>query len=445
MANILDYLDWRGDLTLAERGFNEVDNLLMAELCFLDFSGIVPADFSAPVSLPEAMQKYDAARPQETMGVLVPEQIPELGHKMAASRRFSDLTLCAYVSRTDEETQTQFSALTALLPDKTAYIAFRGTDDTIVGWKEDFNLAFLPVVPAQRMAAEYLAAAAAALPSHPLRVGGHSKGGNLAVYSAVFCGEAVQNQLMRVYNNDGPGFRTSLLGLPEHRRVADKITTILPESSVVGMLLEHEERYEVVRSTQSGLWQHDGFSWQVRGEKFEHLPDLTEGGKLVDETIRTFILSLSPEQRVAFTDALFDILTCTDAGTLTDLKEGGLKTAAAMHLCLNAAFLDIKGDLALDTVQVVVQTGGCFQKQRSRHAVQVQCGAQGVGKQTFDRTNGALRVVQVQRGRIVCRDDGFAHNKKPLFCWILALISQYRARLLNRKILVSLWHIFLRK
>ena len=234
---------------------------------------------------------------------------------MAASRRFSDLTLCAYVSRTDEETQTQFSALTALLPDKTAYIAFRGTDDTIVGWKEDFNLAFLPVVPAQRMAAEYLAAAAAALPSHPLRVGGHSKGGNLAVYSAVFCGEAVQNQLMRVYNNDGPGFRTSLLGLPEHRRVADKITTILPESSVVGMLLEHEERYEVVRSTQSGLWQHDGFSWQVRGEKFEHLPDLTEGGKLVDETIRTFILSLSPEQRVAFTDALFDILTCTDAAT----------------------------------------------------------------------------------------------------------------------------------
>ena len=149
MANILDYLDWRGDLTLAERGFNEVDNLLMAELCFLDFSGIVPADFSAPVSLPEAMQKYDAAKPQETMGVLVPEQIPELGHKMAASRRFSDLTLCAYVSRTDEETQTQFSALTALLPDKTAYIAFRGTDDTIVGWKEDFNLAFLPVVPAQ--------------------------------------------------------------------------------------------------------------------------------------------------------------------------------------------------------------------------------------------------------------------------------------------------------
>ena len=180
------------------------------------------------------------------------------------------------------------------------------------------------------MAVQYLQAAAAAFSERPLRVGGHSKGGNLAVYSAVFCSEAVQNQLMQVYNNDGPGFRTSLLPLPEHKRVAGRIVTIIPESSVVGILLEHEERCEVVRSTQIGLMQHDGFSWQVRGERFEHLPDRTEGGKLVDETLRAFIVSLSDEQRVAFIDALFDILTCTDADTLTDLKEGGLRTAAAM-------------------------------------------------------------------------------------------------------------------
>ena len=356
MANILDYLDWRGDLTLAERGFNEVDNLLMAELCFLDFSGIVPADFSAPAPLPDAMRKYDAARPQETMGVLVPEQIPELGRKMAASRRFSDLTLCGYVSRIDEETQTQFSALTILLPDRTAYIAFRGTDDTIVGWKEDFNLAFLPVVPAQKMAAAYLTAAAAALPSQPLRVGGHSKGGNLAVYSAVFCGEAVQNQLMRVYNNDGPGFRTSLLGLPEHKNVADKITTILPESSVVGMLLEHEERYEVVRSTQSGLWQHDGFSWQVLGERFEHLTELAEGGRIMDQTLRSFLRELTEPQRAQFVDTLFDILTCTDASTLTDLKVGGLKTASAMVKALQKLDKPTRKALS-DTLKLLVRSG----------------------------------------------------------------------------------------
>ena len=181
--------------------------------------------------------------------MLVPEQIPELGHKMAASRRFSDLTLCAYVSRTDEETQTQFSALTALLPDKTAYIAFRGTDDTIVGWKEDFNLAFLPVVPAQRMAAEYLAAAAAALPSHPLRVGGHSKGGNLAVYSAAKSSGEIQERIVAVHNNDGPGFAWDISETPGHKRIASRIHTILPQTSVVGMLMEHEKRYQVVHST----------------------------------------------------------------------------------------------------------------------------------------------------------------------------------------------------
>ena len=330
MASILDYLDWRGDITFAERPFNEVDNLLLAELSYLDFGGIVPADFAAAVPLSDAVAAFTKRTPHADMGVLVPDKIPGLAQKMAASARFRDVLLSGYVCKLDEQTETQFAALCFRLPDGSVYVAFRGTDDTIVGWKEDFNLAFLPVVPAQRMAVQYLQAAAAAFSERPLRVGGHSKGGNLAVYSAVFCSEAVQNQLMQVYNNDGPGFRTSLLPLPEHKRVAGRIVTIIPESSVVGILLEHEERCEVVRSTQIGLMQHDGFSWQVRGERFEHLPDRTEGGKLVDETLRAFIVSLSDEHRVAFIDALFDILTCTDANTLTDLKEGGLRTAAAM-------------------------------------------------------------------------------------------------------------------
>ena len=330
MASILDYLDWRGDITFAERPFNEVDNLLLAELSYLEFGGIVPADFAATVPLSDAVAAFTKRTPHADMGVLVPDKIPGLAQKMAASARFRDVLLSGYVCKLDEQTETQFAALCAALPDGTVYAVFRGTDDTIVGWKEDFNMSFLPIVPSQREAADYLRAAAAAFPSQKLRAGGHSKGGNLAVYAAVWCGESVQDQLLAVYNNDGPGFHTSLLDRPEHQRIANRIQTILPESSVVGILLEHEERCEVVRSTQIGLMQHDGFSWQVRGERFEHLPDRTEGGKLVDETLRAFIVSLSDEQRVAFIDALFDILTCTDAETLTDLKEGGLRTAAAM-------------------------------------------------------------------------------------------------------------------
>ena len=336
MANILDYLDWRGDLQISERGFNEVDNLLLAELCYLDFGGIVPPGFDAPVPLQEAMRRYDVLREHESMGVLVPDQIPELGRRMAASARFSGLLLCGYENKIDDETQTQFSALTLLLPDGTAYVAFRGTDDTIVGWKEDFNLAFLPVVPAQRMAVQYLQAAAAAFSERPLRVGGHSKGGNLAVYSAVFCSEAVQNQLMQVYNNDGPGFRTSLLPLPEHKRVAGRIVTIIPESSVVGILLEHEERCEVVRSTQSGLWQHDGFSWELMGTKFIYSEDIKSSSKRKDKTLRAWVDDMDMELREQFVNKLFAFCKSTDARTLTDLKRDPIGLMNA----INGAFED---------------------------------------------------------------------------------------------------------
>ena len=370
MANIFDYLDWRGDLTLSERAFNEVDNLILAEICYLDLSGFAPAGFETQqVTLREAWDAYFAAHPTTDMGVLVPDQIPVLVQKAAQTARFGSLRLLGYVNWIDEETQTQFSAMTMLLPDGSAYVAFRGTDDTIVGWKEDFNMAFTPEIPAQRYAADYLQQAAAALAFRPLLVGGHSKGGNLAVYAAVFCGEAIQKQIRAVYNNDGPGFYASLLELPEHRRIAGKITTLLPESSVVGMLLEHEEAYQVVRSTQIGLLQHDGFSWQVLGERFEHLTELAEGGRIMDQTLRSFLRELTEPQRAQFVDTLFDILTCTDASTLTDLKEGGLKTASAMVKALQkggpAIAVINKVDLldsfaALEARKKQLEEFGCF-------------------------------------------------------------------------------------
>ena len=320
MANIFDYLDWRGDLTLSERAFNEVDNLILAEICYLDLSGFVPAGFETQqITLREAWDAYFAAHPTTDMGVLVPDQIPVLVQKAAQTARFGSLRLLGYVNRIDEETQTQFSAMTMLLPDGSAYVAFRGTDDTIVGWKEDFNMAFTPEIPAQRYAADYLQQAAAALAFRPLLVGGHSKGGNLAVYAAVFCGEAIQKQIRAVYNNDGPGFYASLLELPEHRRIAGKITTLLPES-------------------------------------FEHLTELAEGGRIMDQTLRSFLRELTEPQRAQFVDTLFDILTCTDASTLTDLKEGGLKTASAMVKALQKLDKPTRKALS-DTLKLLVRSG----------------------------------------------------------------------------------------
>ena len=348
MANVFDYLDWRGDLTLGLVPLCDVDALVLSRLSYLPLDGLVPPE-GAPVGA--LMRQLLASKPP----LLLPEDgrfIPAL----AASQRFCEMRIMDYVNQIDLESQTQFAAITVYLDDDHACAVFRGTDATLVGWKEDFNMGFLPIVPSQREAADYLRAAAAAFPSQKLRAGGHSKGGNLAVYAAVWCGESVQDQLLAVYNNDGPGFHTSLLDRPEHQRIANRIQTILPESSVVGMLLEHEESYQVVRSNQVGLMQHDGFSWQVLGTQFIHLSGLTEGGRIVDSALRDFVRGLDQEQRIRFVDALFEVLTCTNAETLTDLKDGGFRTAYSMLKTVRSLDPDTRQALS-GTLGLLVRSG----------------------------------------------------------------------------------------
>ncbi|MBR3640420.1 MAG: DUF2974 domain-containing protein, partial [Oscillibacter sp.] len=268
MANVMDYLDWRGDLTLRQSPFNDVDNLILAELSFLDFEGVVPPpEEDGSVALADAAEALAArtAGDRETdMGVLVPDVIPEMFFKMARTPRFRDMRLRAYRARLDTERAEQFAAVAVECGDGAVYLSFRGTDDTLAGWKEDFYLACSDAVGAQREAAAYAAETARRCPRKKLRLGGHSKGGNLAVYAAVFLPKAIQKRVETVWSNDGPGFGKDVLPAPRHARVAPKIRTIVPQSSLVGMLLEHEEDYAVVESSQKGLWQHDGFSWEVR-------------------------------------------------------------------------------------------------------------------------------------------------------------------------------------
>lgn len=163
-----------------------------------------------------------------------------------------------------------------------------------------------------------------------IRIGGHSKGGNLAVYSAAKSSGEVQERIVAVHNNDGPGFAWDISETPGHKRIASRIHTILPQTSVVGMLMEHEKRYQVVHSTYDGLYQHDGFSWQVLGTQFVHLDDFSREGKLVDETLSSWADSLNTQQREALADALYSVFTASGAKTLSELTEEKLKSAAAM-------------------------------------------------------------------------------------------------------------------
>ena len=334
MANLLDYLDWRGDLTLAQSPFNEVDNLILAELSFVDFGGIVPGPGEGnSVPLHQAAEEFFAGRPEGTMidmGVLVPADIPVMRRKMADSNRFRDMRLNCFVDWLDTEKAEQFAALTIETGDGLLYLSFRGTDDTLAGWKEDFHMACLPEIPSQRKAVDYVRSVARQYPRRRLRLGGHSKGGNLAVYAGVYTPAAVQKRIEAIWSNDGPGFHNDLLDLPEHTRVADRIVSIVPKSSVVGMLLEHEEDYIVVDSSQQGLMQHDGFSWEVLGDHFIRLRSVTRQGRLNDLTLKEWVHNMPLDQREKFVDGLFEVLSASGAVTLTDLKEESFKAAGAM-------------------------------------------------------------------------------------------------------------------
>ena len=334
MANLCDYLDWRGDLTLAQSPFNEVDNLILAELSFVDFKGIVPAPgMGEGVPLHQAAEAFFARFPEGEkidMGVLVPDAIPEMLRKMVECPRFREMRLNCFVDWLDTEKGEQFAALAMETGDGALYLSYRGTDDTLAGWKEDFRLACVPEIPAQRMAVEYAEKAARQYPRKKLRLGGHSKGGNLAVWAAVFCSAAVQRRIREVWSNDGPGFHDDILSLPAHQRVAGRITTIVPKASLVGMLLEHEEDYIVVDSDQKGLMQHDGFSWVVLGDHFVRLESVTRQGRLHDLALKEWVRNMPLDQREKFVEGLFAVLTASGARTLTDLKEERFKAAGAM-------------------------------------------------------------------------------------------------------------------
>ena len=333
MANLMDYLDWRGDLTLAVSPFNEVDALILAELSFVDFEGIVPPpEVGRGVRLNEAAEAFFARHGGRDvdMGVLVPDGISQMLRKLMASPRFCGMTLNGYEALLDDEVEEQFSALTIDLGNGSIYISFRGTDDTIVGWKEDLNMSFLEEIPSQKQAVDYVARIARQYPEKTLRIGGHSKGGNLAVYSAAKSSGDIQERIIAVHNNDGPGFIWDISKTPGHKRIAGRIHTVLPQTSVVGMLMEHEKHYQVVYSTYDGLYQHDGFSWQVKGTQFVHLDDFSREGKLVDEALSSWADSLNTQQREALAEALYSVFTATGAKTLSELNEEKLKSASAM-------------------------------------------------------------------------------------------------------------------
>lgn len=324
MQNIFDYLDWRGDLSFTQDGFNEVDNLIFSVLAYLEFDGILPSESSKDsISLAKAGEKYfKGLAHQKLQNSINPffREIPRLLIKASLATRFKEIQLSSYVNLVDHELCNQFSAMVFSISQEEHFIAFRGTDDTLAGWKEDFQMSFRDEVKAQRDAISYVEKVVGKYQGK-LYLGGHSKGGNLAVYSAAAMGPEAQGRIIGVYNNDGPGFLTHVLEREGYQRILDRIHTFVPKSSVVGMLLEHGEEYITVNSSGLSVMQHNPFFWEVRGSHFVYEKNLTKGSKNFNKTIRLWLNQLSMEQRAEFVDALFDILQATGATTVSDLSQ----------------------------------------------------------------------------------------------------------------------------
>lgn len=316
MANVFDYLQWRGDLTLKQSEFNGIDNLILSRFSYFPFDKIIKENEETTIEeLSNRFKKQDI----DKLPILWKDDI-ELFPLMGKSKRFGEMLATKYINKIEKEQEKQFSAITILMPDDTIYISFRGTDTTIIGWKEDFNMSFKSHVGSQICAKEYLEMIAKEYPNKKIRLGGHSKGGNIAIYASAFVSKEIKNRIINVYNNDGPGFCEDIIETSEYQEIIPKTHTYIPQSSIIGRLMNHKEDYTIVKSTQKGIMQHDLYTWQILGKKFITVKELTNRSEFIDKTIKDWIENIEPTKREQVIDVLFEILSKTDAQTIEDLK-----------------------------------------------------------------------------------------------------------------------------
>ena len=336
LANIIDYVLWRGDLPVAQVPLGEVDALILSYLSYMPMDGIVPGeDGGEPVPLRDAALAMlgRSERENSPLAYSVKDDRKLLA-ALAQSVRFGTMRLCAFVNRVDGEAEEQFSAVTFLLEAGPALIAYRGTDNTVVGWQEDFNMCFESEVPAQRDAAAYAEHMAQVL-NGGIILGGHSKGGNLAAYAELFVSGETHRRIRAVYNFDGPGFNEEIVGSAAFAQRKRCVQTFVPQSSIVGVLMENDEVMTVVRSDGVGIFQHNPYTWQVMGGSFIVLPERTDSSRFADETVRHWLASLSPDVRRRAIDGIFEVLGASDGRNVADLFEprkamGVLRAAGSM-------------------------------------------------------------------------------------------------------------------
>ena len=325
MYNIFDYLEWRGDLSFGQAGICDADAVILSRLSYLPFDGVVSEKFDNYITVSQAADRIFSGDAPAFLW----EGDDRLLRALAGSRRYSELSLCGYVNEVDDERQMQFSAMLINLGDGIRFISFRGTDNTLVGWQEDFNMFFTFPVASQIEAKRYFDAVVSAFDGE-LCLGGHSKGGNLAVYVSAFSAPEIQDRILSIYSMDGPGFEMDHIKDSGFERIVDKIHTYVPQSSIFGMLFEHEESYTVIKSSQKGFLQHDVYSWEIKRDSLVELRRTNGTSAFFDHTLTQFIEKMTFDERRDFTEAIFNIMKSTEEYTFDDMADKLIKDIPIM-------------------------------------------------------------------------------------------------------------------
>lgn len=322
MKNMLDYIKEFGHVSFEERAFSEIDALVLTELEYLPLEKVVPSDengenFVTVKEIAEYMQEHKQELFDENP-MMITQERHEVSQVIADEPRFQSLKFFGVVSEWDKDTTKQFAAVTVEVEPSVRLVIFRGTDDTLIGWKEDFLMTYSPLVAAQTDAKEYLAKQAS-LFDGDLMVSGHSKGGNLAIYAAATQEEDVQLRIVDIFCFDSPGLYRSVLETKGYQNIVPLAMRYIPQDSLVGLMLESEVPYVIVKSNATGAMQHSAMTWEIEDGQFIKMEKLTKNSQLNDQTLKKWTESVSDEELELFWNVFFELLFSVGIDTVNDL------------------------------------------------------------------------------------------------------------------------------
>lgn len=334
MASLSDYFKWRGDITFDKSPLNEIDSLIFTQLCYIPLKGVVSKSFEENgITIKQYYEEnVENKKNLEKMGALIPnDKIWILCKYAANSPRFENVRMRGYVREIDNTREKQFCALCFDLPDNTTYISFCGTDDTIVGWKEDFNMALFTPVPAQNDSVEYLNKFSETN-DRKIYLGGHSKGGNLAIYAGFMSNERARNSILAIHNFDGPGFRYDFLRIArKNTEIASKVINFLPDSTIIGAIFDTIGARIYVRSRAKGVGQHDLFTWYLQpATNFMTVDKISKTSIQFHNTLERWVANMDDKEKVEFIDAFYKLCKANDSDTLTDIMTNKRKFVSAL-------------------------------------------------------------------------------------------------------------------